>query len=526
MLQRYQTLTGLPEDLAWSKYCGFLDLSASDFLKFQEQRLLGYLPQLAWSGVGSHLLNGRIPTSLQQFRRWAPLTTYEDYAAFLKPEEAVGLPEPPVLWAHAVRPGAELAYIPYPQTAIDYLVESAVSLFLLASGGRLEPEDRVLFSLAPKPYLTGFIAERLVDRLHLQSIMGQSETDGLDFPVGIAEGFTRALGTGVDVVVGLTSVLQKMAEGFQAEAPRHRRLRDLARPVVAWRILRAWFLSKLAGRPILPKDLWPVKALICWGMDTDLYRRQLREAWGCDPYQFAATTEAGIFAVQVPGGSGLTFLPTPNFLEFLPEEEAFRATQAPATCEPLLIDQLEPGKRYEVVITSCNGMPFLRYRLGHMVEVLPPVGGEAHGQLPLVRLAGRADPLIDLGGFTRLDEQTLSRALVGTGVPLRDWIARRELEEGAPILKVYLEPMNGYPEDMEEHLHRSLVHHDRFYRDMDQMLGLRPVRITPLAHGAFQRYYERERGSGAAVHHFVRVNPSDAEIQMLLACSGGATPEG
>lgn len=523
MLQHHQTLTELPDNLAWRKYCGFLDLSVEGFLKVQEQGLLDWLPRLACSGVGRHFLGGRVPATLSEYLRRMPLTTYEDYVCFLNPEATEALPEAPHFWAQTTRRGGEVACVPYTLAAAQQLRDGAITLLLLSSNNGLEPGGPILFNLAPKPYLSGYIHELLLGHVNLLPVVDLGEDDGMDFRDKVTMGFTRALGTGADAVVGLTSVLVRMAEEFQERRPRARRLPGQMRPLVAWRLLRAWAASRLQGRPILPRDLWPVKSLICWGMETDLYRDRLREAWGQEPYEFAASTEAGIFAVQVPQGQGLVFLPTGSFFEFLPEEEARRLGREPGLRpRTLFLDQLEVGRRYEVVVTSTNGMPFLRYRLGQLVEVLSTDPAE----LPRVRLAGRVDPIIDLGSFTRLDEPTLQRALEETGVPLRDWTARQEVEGGSPVLRVYLESMDGCPQNLEEHLDRSLALNDRYYRDVNVMLGRRPLRVTPLAHGTFQRYYEREHGNGGAGCQFVRVNPADEDIRALLASDGGATSGG
>jgi len=81
----------------------------------------------------------------------------------------------------------------------------AVAVATAADGVQLSERNRDVATAKAK-----LGAERLVGRLHLRSVLGQRETDGLEFPEGITQGFTTALRTGVDVVVGLTSVLMKM----------------------------------------------------------------------------------------------------------------------------------------------------------------------------------------------------------------------------------------------------------------------------------------------------------------------------
>ncbi len=72
---------------------------------------------------------------------------------------------------------------------------------------------------------------------------------------------------------------------------------------------------------MLPKDLWPVKSLICYGTDTGIYKKQLLHYWGKEPYELYAGTEMGIVAMQSWTKKAMTFTPFSCFLEFAPEEE-------------------------------------------------------------------------------------------------------------------------------------------------------------------------------------------------------------
>ena len=66
-------------DRVWRKYCGFLDLSIQQFMTIQESLLLQQIEQAARCPLGEKLIGRRIPTSVDEFRRLVPLTTYEDY---------------------------------------------------------------------------------------------------------------------------------------------------------------------------------------------------------------------------------------------------------------------------------------------------------------------------------------------------------------------------------------------------------------------------------------------------------------
>jgi phenylacetate-coenzyme A ligase PaaK-like adenylate-forming protein len=284
------------------------------------------------------------------------------------------------------------------------------------------------------------------------------------------------------------------------------------------RLIRGKVVSKLRHRALLPRDLWPVKALICWGIDTNVHRQALRRYWGAEPFEFLATTEGGIMAMQAWNKKGMTFLPGANFLEFIPDDELARERRSP-NLDPAthLMDELLPGHSYEVVITSLNGMPFVRYRTGELVEVVAAADPETGVMLPQFSFVGRADRIIDIEGFTRLDETTLDRAISAVTGGAIEWTARKELEGEEPILRVYAEGVEDVTA-FEAAVHESLVREDAYYRDLQSMLEVQPLRVTPVERGTFRRFYDNRRVAGYAVdvRSMPRVNPTDDELDELL----------
>jgi hypothetical protein len=152
----------------------------------------------------------------------------------------------------------------------------------------------------------------------------------------------------------------------------------------------------------LPKDLWPVKALIGWGLDTSVYRDLVYQYWGAYPYEFHACSEAGIIAVQSWTRRDMTFLPHANFYEFIPESEWLKSRED-IFYEPhtVLLSEVKPGERYEIVISSFCGMPFMRYRLGHLVRITALEDADAEIYLPQMVFEAREDHLIDIVGLLK-----------------------------------------------------------------------------------------------------------------------------
>jgi hypothetical protein len=105
---------------------------------------------------------------------------------------------------------------------------------------------------------------------------------GLSFQERLELSFQMAMATGIDLVGSITSVLVKLGERFAGGAQPSRYLLDRR---ALWRLGRAILRSRLAGRPMLPKDLWPVKGVICGGTDTGIYKEIITEYWGVTPFE-------------------------------------------------------------------------------------------------------------------------------------------------------------------------------------------------------------------------------------------------
>jgi phenylacetate-coenzyme A ligase PaaK-like adenylate-forming protein len=282
----------------------------------------------------------------------------------------------------------------------------------------------------------------------------------------------------------------------------------------------AWLRCKKEGRKILPKDLWPLKGLICYGMDTNIYREKLIHYWGKEPLEIYGGTEMGTIATKAWNKKWMTFNPFFCFLEFVPEDEWLKSRDnkdyKPRT---LLLNKVEAGKRYEVVLTQLYGMPLLRYRIGDLIKVVALKDEEAGIQTPQIVFDCRADDLIDIGGFTRIDENTIWQAIANTGVKYEDWSIRKEYEQNKPVLKLYVELKQEMDAlELEKLIQQQLVNIYPDYRDLEGMLGIRPLKVTLLPEGSFQQYYDTKKAAGADLAHLKppHMNASDIMIEDLL----------
>jgi phenylacetate-coenzyme A ligase PaaK-like adenylate-forming protein len=225
--------------------------------------------------------------------------------------------------------------------------------------------------------------------------------------------------------------------------------------------------------------------------------------------------------VQAWNKQGLFFFPDAVFLEFIPEEEWGRQREDPEyqPCT-VLLDEVETGQRYEVVITSFDGGPFLRYRMHDLVRFVSLRDEAAGIGLPSMVFAGRSDGLIDLAGFTgQMDEQLIWRAIHDTGIPYVDWVVRKEEATENAFLHLYIEVEDHVEaEEVRVAVHDNIKSHNRFYADLESMLDVRPLEVTVLAPGAFKSYTMEKLAAGADLAHLkpAHMNPPDETMSELL----------
>jgi hypothetical protein len=516
-------------DRVWKKYCGFLDLSLEQFMSIQESLLLQQLDKIAHCPLGKKLIGGRTPASVEEFRHLVPLTNYEDYLAELDPGDEQALPEKPYAWAHTSGASGIFKRIPYTLESYNRSLDNLMSVLILACSkhrgqSSIMEGDRVLFNVAPTPYLSGILASGASQMFNLRPVMPPDMHDSMDFKEKVAKSFEISLRTGMDILVALTSVLVKTGNDFHRLSRNSQVSKHLLHAGAFFRLSRAFLRSKLEKRSLLPKDLWPVKAIIGWGIDTSIYRELVHQYWGAYPYEFHASTEAGIIAVQSWSRKGMTFIPHSSFFEFIPETEWLK-NKSDVFYEPrtLLLSEVKPGERYELVITSFYSMPFIRYRLGHLIRITALADEEAKVYLPQMVFETRADDLIDIAGFTRVSEKTVTQAITNAGIDYEDWTIRKETRWGKPALHLYIEPSHDYqPADLASVIHGELMKTDPGYHDLAVMMELQPLEVTLLRPGTFQDYYRerQENGLELARRRPPRMNASDDVIRGLTGLGG------
>lgn len=516
-------------DTIWKKYCGFLGLSLEDFMVIQKALLMEQI-ELVWdTPLTRRIIDGDKPATVDEFRSIVPLTTYEDYVSILQEKKDDALSAKPAIWAHTSGHAGEFKWVPYTAGNVARLADDTLSAFILSAATRkgevrVHPEAKVVLNLPPVPYITGIMARATASRLSFQAIPPLEDMEKISFQERIEAGYRIAMSTGVDFAASIAVVLVKVGETFSNISKNTRFGLKADNPMALWRVFQALVKSKFSKRSLLPRDIWKVKGLVCGGADTSIYRNQLYHYWGIHPLDAYVSTESGFIAMQGWNKKDMTFIPYSNFYEFIPEKEWLRSkednTYQPAT---VLLDEVKPGETYELVITNFHGGAFIRYRLGDLVKITATDDNQTGVKLPQMVFASRADELIDIAGFTRLDEKTIWAAIQNTLIPYEEWCARKEYYNDQPVLHIYFEPKSDTREsnDIARLIDIQLIALDEGYRDLRNMTGIDPIRVTVLKNGTFAHYLQEKQNEGFDLAHLkpLHINPPDKTIEYLVSVS-------
>jgi len=528
MLSEDRYFNTLSQNELWQRYCGFLDLSASEFMDIQRELLMDEIERVANSVLGRKIMGDQAPRSVEEFRRTVPLTTYDDYEPYLSEQREDVLAIKPEIWCHSAGTGGRFKWVPFSSEFLEKAVKNCVGLLIIASSkqrGRINiaPGFRFLVIAPPPPYASGSIFQAVAHHLSFRRIPRPETVENMEFQDKIREGFKVAFREGVDSIMSIASILARMGEEFTEQARGMKFSPSMLRPKILLRLLRAWLRSKSQRRKILPKDLWPTKVIMTAGLDTAIYKDDIAYYWGTEPYNFYACTESFIIAAQGWNRKGMVFLPDLLFFEFIPYEEQLQHQDdkyyRPST---VLLNELEEGKSYEVVITQFYGLPLLRYRMKDVVKVIALRDDETGVNLPHIVFQHRAGETIDLAGLARLDEKTIWQAIANTRIKYADWVACKEYKEKQSYLRLYLELKEKIEAaKIAAMIDQQLKIIDTDYKDIDAYLKYQPVKVTLLSPGTFQRYTAEKRREGADLAHLkpTHINPPETVIQRILQLS-------
>ena len=534
MTTSYELLSQGRKEELWQMCCGFLDLSLDQFMAIQKQLLLEQIEVLKRCKLGKKIMGGVKPQTVEEFRRQVPLTTYADYCPELLERREDGLPAKPLLWVQTSGRSGEYPYkwVPmsnrfWQEAGLDFSAVAILSSCKEKGDITFGKNFKMLHAATPTPYLTGNVAHKLAEDLGFNFLPTLEESDEMSFDEKMEKGFKLSLFEGMDGFFGLSGVLVAVSEKFRRGSGSMKYSQLLSKPGVLFRLLRALIKSKLARRYILPKDLWSLKIIVSIGTDSTIYKEKIKEMWGRPPLDVYGNSETGVIAVQTWDYDRMVFFPNLNFLEFIPEDEHFK-WQLDHTYQPktVLLNEVQAGKNYELVITNFHGGAMIRYRIGDMIKITSLRNEKLGIDIPQMAFERRADDLIDLG-FMRLTERVIWQALENTGIPYRDWTAHKEVGT-SPKLRLYVEIADSSIIS-EEYIATAVYEQMKriddgvyVYKDLgslEKLIDFKPIEVTLLPAGAFANYKRRRQDEGIDMFHLKppHVNPSEEALSLLGA---------
>jgi hypothetical protein len=526
---------GNQEEL-WQICCGFIDLNMDEFMSIQKRLLMEQIGFMAKSKLGKKIMRGALPTSVEEFRTQVPFTTYEDYCPELLEQQEDTLPAKAVRWAHTSGKSGKYRFkwVPITEGAWEEMANLMYAASIFATcrkKGEIRPlPKKFLYATANAPYTTGVLAYELEEEFGYQFFPPLDETEETTFLERLDKGVWMALSEGIDGIYGMTNVLVGIGERIKSGGGSMKISALLSKPKALLRILKAVTKSKLAGRPMLPRDLWSIKGMACGGTDSQIFRHKIKDMWGVHPLDIYASTESLILAMQTWDFEGMTFTPRMDFVELIPESEYLKWEQDNTyAMKAVLLDEARPGEIYELVITNFHGGALARYRTGDMIKIESIRNEKLDIDIPQMTFHRRADDLIDLGTIFRFTETVIWRAIENSGIPYVDWTARKEIFEGNPVLRLYLELKGDYTAEetqLEAELYEQIKKlNDGFIYDfddlasMEKLMALQPIKIAYLPNGAFQKYSITRQNEGADLAQLKppHINPSDEVLSLLGA---------
>lgn len=405
-----------PNETIWRKYCGFLDLTKEEFYEIQRELLQDELLLVHRSPLGQELLQGSLPKNIGEFRQACRLTTYRDYRPLLENHQESSLAEPAYRWDDSGASGRENRCVPYTKRGYETAVDNTLAAFILSSASRkeevnLRPQDRMFWDPSDQSSLLGNLAVEMTQRFGFSNIHALSGPKAGESGDKGKFDWGRGMTGGLDILVGPQSALTHLGEAFSNSRTPPWFQPSVIHPLAMLRLAKGYLKSRLLGRQMMPKDFWAPKVLLTWQLDESEMSRETALYWGKLPYQPYYCPEGGVMGLPGWNRKDVTLIPYSNFYEFIPEDEYLKSWQnAEYHPQTVMFHELTEGCRYELVITNLHGMPFLRYRVGHLINVISQEDPEIGVRLPQIAFESRCDQRLDRGALPPAQEADMGKA--------------------------------------------------------------------------------------------------------------------
>ncbi|XP_043245761.1 jasmonoyl--L-amino acid synthetase JAR4-like [Amphibalanus amphitrite] len=534
---------------------------SKNLLQTQEQFVLNQIRANASSDYGrAH--NFSSITSLEEFRRTQPITTYSDYEDYISRVERgdygamFGDRQPPAMFGCSSGTTGRAKLIPISTRGLDFtamvagfygseqrdllpislgrslstfcapryrFTDSGIKIGSVMATAMQSPTATLLGTLPPEAMTIGDQeASKYVGLLFGLRDPNVERLDGsfasnmftlLKFLEDHWQSLVRDLRRGrLDEKVNVTpEVREKLNELLQPEPERAAQLE----------------VEFSKGFDNIMMRIFPKMSLVASnssGSSMAVYKER------CRPYLGDLTIHSpiyicteGLLGMNIRHGRdrpGYVLVPSEAYLEFLPVDDQGVAAEG---AQPVQANEVEVGKMYEIIITNVSG--FYRYRLGDIVEV---VG--FFNQIPLVDFMFRNGQMLNVN-FEKLSEQSFTSSLESAvhcwgGIKLLDFTTAESVlsREGAdgqpPHYLVFLETEGGIPTEKQKNMiDEKLCEQNYVYKSFRVKNAIGPMKVMSVIPGTFSKYRDQLiSGSSTFLLQFKqpRVLRSEKQVQFFM----------
>jgi len=258
-----------------------------------------------------------------------------------------------------------------------------------------------------------------------------------------------------------------------------------------------------------------LKAFICLDSSAGPLKEQIKDFVGVYPMTPYASTESMVCTLPSVEHPGCFFFDWRVIHpEFVPEEKAltYNADTYSDAPEVVPLSDVEVGRRYQLIITPFYN-DLTRYVTSDILQCVS-LGDKTLGvNTPVFSFFSRADKLMSLHNFTRINEQEIMAVLQSAEVPFVEFTARKELEGTREHMALYIElSRDEDAEAIRSRVHEELMKVDKDWRDLTTMMNYNPLRVKLLPRGSFKKYLSKREGMPRVTH----IDMKDDQFRELL----------
>ncbi len=517
-MKLYEILKNKSNKEIWDNYCHFLDIDLDEYMNIQFSLLANQLKEWDSSKLSFEVLGDHESLNVNNYRDIVPLTDYNDYADILLNKKEDYLSATPEIWIQTTWEGGikPIKLAPYTKEMLEVFMDNIVCALLMTTSKKkydvkIDNYEKVLYGLAPLPFLTGIFPYLVEKNSNISFLPPVNDAINLSFKERNKLGFKLAMKDDVDLFFGLGSVcyaVSSILDKTLSEKGKTKRKLDM-KPYMLFRIIKAKLKKKILKKEILPKDLFKMKGFIVAGTDNEYYKDDLERLWGIRPLELFAGTEVSFIGTETYSRNGMYFFPNAGFYEFIKIEDTiknrFNSNYNPKT---YLMNEVEEGETYELVISNFQGGAFMRYRVGDVYKCVGKQDEKENVKIPRFKYVDRIPWIIDIAGFTRFNEDEIISVLKDCKIEYREFVALKDFNENnKPFLHLFIEGTDDL--NIEKRVYDSFNKLDEDFAGLQKILGFNPLQVTLLKDDILSRYIKKNE-------FFMHVDSMNKELLELL----------